>query len=201
MKICRIHGGVAHTGRAPIHGRYAKTPNLNRLIEQVRAEEDLLDVSGNVAIFRCFKEELSARLDNNDSPDFRRELLDILFSEEEGEGPWEIVARARKHVQKGVRWDSTWRALVEAAEREGALQTAAISLSLKSENAVSPRQVLVTFQKFLAIVAQHCDTGQTRKITAACLALVGADPRIVEAGGGGPGGGSVQALPGVGREE
>lgn len=136
-----LPGGPGHpTFR---HGAYSKAYGpLQEAVDAAMDDPDIFDTRRGVAGWHAAMEEASARLEENDTPEFRKRAQ-AMYDEVEAlmrTDPASAGAKLRdlgSHLRRGISHDKALRDLLERMERHRIAVNDAVKIELQSSTAVS----------------------------------------------------------------
>ncbi|MCA9629365.1 MAG: hypothetical protein KC766_16940 [Myxococcales bacterium] len=154
---CRNHGGLG--GRPPTTGRWAKS--LGRFGESyMAAKEDpeLLDLSRTLAILDMVVERAARRIEEHDTPAFRRRLQQLyeemttLLREGEASRAQDAMAELGRLIRDGGSEEDAFGELSRAAERLSRRAEKAWDLKLTRKHAIAADDLAQILGQFLDFV-------------------------------------------------
>lgn len=154
---CRLHGGRA--GRPPISGRWARS--LGRFGDSyLAAKEDpeLLDLSRSLAILDMVVERAARRIEERDTPAFRRRLgelfeeMSTLLREGEASKAQEVMAELGRLIRDGGSEEDAFSELSRAAERLSRRAEKAWDLKLSRKHSVAADDLARILGQFLDFI-------------------------------------------------
>ena len=164
---CRMHGGVSLSGMDVSSfkdGRYSKyltnTKYGEVFDESRRNPQELLDLSETLAIFDAEVKLLAARVNELDTPDFRKRakklMREMKVQREEGD---EVAAansmtELYELLERGADEDHAVDRLMHAAERMSKRVEAAWSIKLNKQNAINTHDLLNIMGQIVGIVME-----------------------------------------------
>lgn len=139
---CRMHLGKkpGTAGGRPIeHGLRSSLPaRLRERADAAHADERLSDLRETASVLSALVQEIAARLEQGDTPEFREHALSLLVqieSNKEGsDAAWNALAA---HVRSGVKEDAGRSLLWERVERLSKRLEEWRKIDLSAKNAVS----------------------------------------------------------------
>lgn len=154
---CRNHGGLG--GRPPTTGRWASS--LGRFGESyLAAKEDpeLLDLSRTLAILDMVVERAARRIEERDTPAFRRRLgelfeeMSTLLREGEASKAQEVMAELGRLIRDGGSEEDAFGEFSRAAERLSRRAEKAWDLKLSRKHAIAADDLAQILGQFLDFV-------------------------------------------------
>lgn len=154
---CRNHGGLG--GRPPSGGRWAKS--LGRFGESyMAAKEDpeLLDLSRTLAILDMVVERAARRIEERDTPQFRRRLQELyeemttLLREGEASKAQDVMAELGRLIRDGGSEEDAFGELSRAAERLSRRAEKAWDLKLTRKHSIAADDLARILGQFLDFI-------------------------------------------------
>jgi len=156
-RVCRIHGGL---GGAPVkHGRYAK--GLGRFREAYAesiADPGLMDLRETLALLDVVVKRNAERLEDSDTPAFRRRALELYTAVRAASTPQDAAAAMTalgELLRSGVSEDSALDDLAVSAERLARRQEKAWQIRLDAATALNAKDLMAVMARWADIVLEE----------------------------------------------
>ena len=165
---CDIHGGTK-SGAPVQHGRRSKRVGRFRAAMQ-EAENDpkLMDLRRSVAVMELALQRAADRIDEADTPKFRKRLNQLWVAAMEAKNNPRVQAEALnevgKMIESGAEEDEAFKDLVVSAQRLGREQRGAWMIKLGAAHAINSRDLIAIFARFVDIVSHEVDPESTKRI-------------------------------------
>ncbi len=159
---CYLHGKDA--GAPVVNGRWSiRNKALQDLFLRLRSRPDILDLRDGIAAFDVRIEHLWESLkDEGDSPVFRqrlRELATAAIDSLKGTESKDVLRCVRdiaQHAAEGATELDKWTDLLDLIERRNKRAEAALLSSVRGQNAVPARDVVVFLARIADIIVMRC---------------------------------------------
>ena len=170
-KRCHWHGGAPGSGRPLVHGRYSKTlkGKLLAAYQSSLADPKLMDLSETTAALDGLVRTIAERLQNGDTPEFRRravEMVDAMIAArgqpdgEAGKKFQELVTFLRAGEEES-RAESI---LFDRFERLAKRVEEANKILHAKENTIPARKVEELMTALVAALNAHVDESKRRAV-------------------------------------
>jgi hypothetical protein len=172
---CKMHGGMsppAGPGHHSFkHGRDSKWTKAlgqyGKLYKDAVDSDELLDLRRQLAVMDVAIQRHAARVEELDTPDFRKKALE-LFAEYE-QAPTDEEARARlagikEHLRRGAGEDRAFAYLVKTADSMARRIEAAYGLKLKSDEVVNQNELTRVTGALVSILVEEAPTDVATRV-------------------------------------
>lgn len=155
---CKMHGGTNPGGRVK-HGRYSKVLKRWREdFERLLNDEGLLDTRHDLAMMDVTIEDLIARVQDGDSPDWRAQVRDAYDQLQAAirSRKQDRVAKAMKAlgtlVEGGASQDAMAREVISSVDRRAARAQKLVEIQTRREQKVTARDLGLVFVQFVDVL-------------------------------------------------
>jgi len=172
-KVCAKHG--ANGGRPVVHGRYSK--HLGRIREAYEAaiqDKGLLDLREPIAALDAIVRRLAERVEELDTPDYRRRLMDLLREDRAGEET--ARAKLEELIERGADEDQTLGVLRDSLSELAKRVEGAWKVKLDKKHALGAAEQRVLFARYLDIVADVAGIEAAQRVGARLRGELGITP-------------------------
>ena len=170
---CKMHGGLTPKGVASPqfrHGRYSKYLGKRwaKAYEESLADTDgLLDLTETLAILDTNVKRAAKRVDERDTPDFRRRALTLFEQAHDASTPEETAAKLRDLgtlLRSGVSKDRSFRRLTDAAEKLAKRSEAAWKVRLGAATAINAADLTGVLVRVISILREEIHDRTAREL-------------------------------------
>lgn len=165
--VCRMHGAAG--GRPPEHGRYSKhVGRLREGYEAARADRGLLDLREPIAALDAIVRRLAERVEELDTPDYRRTLVTLLLESRGSDAVKASAARLAMEmlIERGAEEDQTLTVLRDSLSELAKRIEGAWKVKLDKKHALGAAEQRVLFARFLDIVAVETSLDVAQRVGA-----------------------------------
>ena len=152
---CWLHGGAT-----PIkHGHYSSIirPNLRKLMDEIAAQPDPLDLKQDVILLRALVVQYAGQVDDSDWHNAIKEPLQVLLTSNEAEDWKDAVEKIRNAAEKRETqaFDFNVNTLSGLVDRVGKMVERVHAI--QSEGAITVRAVAKLQEQMALVVARHVE--------------------------------------------
>jgi len=151
---CRFHGGKSLSGPAnPAWktGRYSKWAQCfgsrGKAIAEAADDDELLNLRRTVAVFEVAMREAAKRLDQGDSPEWRKRARELFAEATDATAEMDARQRAmmllQSHLAKGADEDKAYAILLDRTERLHRAVSETLDTMLRGANVLNRQQAEV----------------------------------------------------------